>query len=257
MHEDLSQTAGPPPQENRLRFYNPDVDQPWLKKTPPAREPPVCQRQTCCLQSCFALSSSTSRACCGSRPTRTFTPCGASSCWPCGIRASRLSRSPSSPGVPDPHALPLRRRLPGTGSQKTHGSPDVFRSRPVSMYGEGKDPSKEPPGRVGSWGVRVRRPRGAPNFLSCKMTGGGVDAAPTAAVVPQARLQKPERGRRRLLPRTRRVGGREAGPRPPRPGPKAGPRGPTGLRRALAAPPAADAAYVPIYGETSPHPSLV
>ena len=23
---------GPPPQENRLRFYNPDVDQPWLKK---------------------------------------------------------------------------------------------------------------------------------------------------------------------------------------------------------------------------------
>ena len=24
---------GPPPQENRLRFYNPDVDQPWLKKT--------------------------------------------------------------------------------------------------------------------------------------------------------------------------------------------------------------------------------
>ena len=24
---------GPPPQENSLRFYNPDVDQPWLKKT--------------------------------------------------------------------------------------------------------------------------------------------------------------------------------------------------------------------------------
>jgi len=24
---------GPPPRENRLRFYNPDVDQPWLKKT--------------------------------------------------------------------------------------------------------------------------------------------------------------------------------------------------------------------------------
>lgn len=24
---------GPPPQENRLRFYNPDVDQPWLKKS--------------------------------------------------------------------------------------------------------------------------------------------------------------------------------------------------------------------------------
>ena len=23
---------GPPPKENRLRFYNPDVDQPWLKK---------------------------------------------------------------------------------------------------------------------------------------------------------------------------------------------------------------------------------
>ena len=23
---------GPPPQETRLRFYNPDVDQPWLKK---------------------------------------------------------------------------------------------------------------------------------------------------------------------------------------------------------------------------------
>ena len=24
--------VGPPPKENRLRFYNPDVDQPWLKK---------------------------------------------------------------------------------------------------------------------------------------------------------------------------------------------------------------------------------
>ena len=24
---------GPPPRENRLRFYNPDVDQPWVKKT--------------------------------------------------------------------------------------------------------------------------------------------------------------------------------------------------------------------------------
>ena len=27
---------GPPPQENRLRFYNPDIDQPWLKTTAPA-----------------------------------------------------------------------------------------------------------------------------------------------------------------------------------------------------------------------------
>ncbi len=27
---------GPPPQERRLRFYNPDVDQPWLKTTAPA-----------------------------------------------------------------------------------------------------------------------------------------------------------------------------------------------------------------------------
>ena len=26
---------GPPPRENRLRFHNPDVDQPWLKKTNP------------------------------------------------------------------------------------------------------------------------------------------------------------------------------------------------------------------------------
>ena len=26
---------GPPPQENRLYFYNPDVDQPWLKTTAP------------------------------------------------------------------------------------------------------------------------------------------------------------------------------------------------------------------------------
>ena len=24
--------VGPPPNENRLRFYNPDVDQPWIKK---------------------------------------------------------------------------------------------------------------------------------------------------------------------------------------------------------------------------------
>jgi len=26
---------GPPPRENRLRFHNPDVDQPWLKRTNP------------------------------------------------------------------------------------------------------------------------------------------------------------------------------------------------------------------------------
>jgi len=27
--------VGPPPRENRLRFHNPDVDQPWLKRTNP------------------------------------------------------------------------------------------------------------------------------------------------------------------------------------------------------------------------------
>ncbi len=27
--------VGPPPQENRLRFYNPEVDQPWIKKKTP------------------------------------------------------------------------------------------------------------------------------------------------------------------------------------------------------------------------------
>lgn len=26
--------VGPPPRENRLRFYNPDVDQPWISRTP-------------------------------------------------------------------------------------------------------------------------------------------------------------------------------------------------------------------------------
>jgi hypothetical protein len=25
--------VGPPPRENRLRFYNPDVDQPWIRRT--------------------------------------------------------------------------------------------------------------------------------------------------------------------------------------------------------------------------------